>query len=116
MKLHESATLPCSGNCSGLVSWTLEHDPFHILALCNQTSCQSKEGFLISHDLYLRGEFSLNITDADLRKRTSYTCWCGGEDVCTVDLQIESKSVFSGDGQFSVWVDGSIFQHPLCSL
>ncbi|KAK1784092.1 hypothetical protein P4O66_021180, partial [Electrophorus voltai] len=56
---------------------------------CNQTSCQSEEGFHMSHDQYLKGDLSLTITDADYTKRTWYTCACNGKDICDVSLQIE---------------------------
>ncbi|KAK1784482.1 hypothetical protein P4O66_000758, partial [Electrophorus voltai] len=55
----------------------------------NQTSCQSEEGFHMSHDQYLKGDLSLTITDADYTKRSLYTCTCSGKDICDVSLQIE---------------------------
>ncbi|KAL7839040.1 hypothetical protein SRHO_G00256980 [Serrasalmus rhombeus] len=41
------------------------------------------------HDQYLKGDFSLTITDADFSKRGWYTCDCDGKDLCDVRLQIE---------------------------
>ncbi|KAK1806300.1 hypothetical protein P4O66_000175 [Electrophorus voltai] len=50
LKFHNAATLPC-----------------------NQTSWQSKEGFHMSHDQYLKGNLSLTITGVDYNKRGWYT-------------------------------------------
>ncbi|XP_035382279.1 uncharacterized protein LOC113568406 [Electrophorus electricus] len=92
VNLHDNATLPCTLTCSGLLTWTVSHKPRDILAQCNQRSCQSKEGFNMSHDQYLKGDLSLTITDADYTKRTWYTCACNGKDICDVSLQIEALS------------------------
>ncbi|KAI4884198.1 hypothetical protein NFI96_027036 [Prochilodus magdalenae] len=90
-ELHESATLPCSERCSGLVRWTVSHKLSEVLAECNQTVCRSvKEGYQMIHDQYLKGDLSLTITDADLSKRTWYTCQCDSKDVCDVRLQTET--------------------------
>ncbi|KAK1798201.1 hypothetical protein P4O66_000694 [Electrophorus voltai] len=89
VNLHDDATLPCTQTCSGLVTWTLYHKPHDVLAQCNQTSCQSEEGFHMSHDQYLKGDLSLTITDADYTKRSLYTCACKGQELCDVSLQIE---------------------------
>ncbi|XP_036420396.1 uncharacterized protein LOC118803953 [Colossoma macropomum] len=89
VKLHDSATLPCSERCSGLVRWTVFHKPTDFLAECDQTSCRSKEGYQMIHDQYLKGNLSLTITDADFSKRGWYTCDCDGKDLCDVQLQIE---------------------------
>ncbi|KAL6466265.1 hypothetical protein MHYP_G00263980 [Metynnis hypsauchen] len=90
VKLHDSATLRCSERCSGLGRWTVFHKPTDALAECNQTSCRSKEGYLMIHDQYLKGNLSLIITDTDFSKRTSYTCDCDGKDLCDVALKIET--------------------------
>ncbi|XP_017544032.1 uncharacterized protein LOC108415504 [Pygocentrus nattereri] len=91
VNLHDSATLPCSGRCSGLVRWTVFSKPTDPLAECDQTSCRSvKEGYQMIHDQYLKGNLSLIITDADFSKRARYTCDCGGEDLCNVRLMIKS--------------------------
>ncbi|KAG9261584.1 hypothetical protein AMEX_G25157 [Astyanax mexicanus] len=93
VKLHGSAFLPCTGRCSGVISWTqLEFskrsDP---LAECDQTSCRSvKEGYQMIYNQYLQGDFSLIITEADFSKRGTYTADCDGTDLCDVLLQIES--------------------------
>ncbi|KAL7839036.1 hypothetical protein SRHO_G00256940 [Serrasalmus rhombeus] len=77
VNLHDSATLPCSERCSGLVRWTVYHDPDDVLAECDQTSCRSvKEGYQMIHDQYLKGNLSLTITDADFSKRGWYTSDC----------------------------------------
>ncbi|KAK1784307.1 hypothetical protein P4O66_019951, partial [Electrophorus voltai] len=89
VNLHDDATLPCTQTCSGLVTWTLYHKPHDILAQCNQTSCQSEEGFHMSHNQYLKGDLSLTITDADYTKRSLYTCACKGQEICDMSLQIE---------------------------
>ncbi|XP_036454168.1 uncharacterized protein LOC118827061 [Colossoma macropomum] len=89
VKLHDSATLPCSERCSGLVRWTVFHKPTDVLAECDQTSCRSKEGYQMIHDQYLKGNLSLTITEADFSKRGWYTSDCDGKDICDVQLQIE---------------------------
>ncbi|KAL7839586.1 hypothetical protein SRHO_G00262440 [Serrasalmus rhombeus] len=93
VKLHDSAALPCSGRCSGLVKWTEFSKPSDALAECDQTSCGSKEGYQMIHDQYLKGNLSLIITDTDFTKRVLYTCDCDGEDLCDVKLQIEVLDV-----------------------
>ncbi|KAL7839062.1 hypothetical protein SRHO_G00257200 [Serrasalmus rhombeus] len=90
VKLHDSATLPCSERCSGLARWTLFSKRSDTLAECDQTSCRSvKEGYQMIHDQYLKGNLSLTITDADFSKRGWYTSDCASKDVCDVHLQIE---------------------------
>ncbi|XP_037387441.1 uncharacterized protein LOC108412283 [Pygocentrus nattereri] len=91
VKLHDSATLPCSERCSGSAKWTVFTKRRDTLAECDQTSCRSvKEGYQMIHDQYLKGNFSLIITDADFSKRGWYTCDCDDKDICDVQLQIES--------------------------
>ncbi|KAI4883075.1 hypothetical protein NFI96_031303, partial [Prochilodus magdalenae] len=91
VELHDSATLPCPKRCSGVVRWTMFHKPTEVLAECNQTSCRSvKEGYQMIHDQYLKGDLSLTITDADLRKRSLYTSTCDGKELCDVQLKIEA--------------------------
>ncbi|XP_036419819.1 uncharacterized protein LOC118803441 [Colossoma macropomum] len=92
VNLHDSATLPCSERCSGLVRWSVFHKPTDVLAECDQTSCRSKEGYQMIHDQYLKGNLSLTITDADFSKRDWYTCQCDDKDICDVRLQIEPLS------------------------
>ncbi|XP_036454052.1 uncharacterized protein LOC118826997 [Colossoma macropomum] len=93
VNLHDSATLPCSERCSGLVRWTVFHKSTDALAECDQTSCRSvKEGYQMIHDQYLKGNLSLIITDADFTKRGWYTCDCDGKDLCDVKLQINPLS------------------------
>ncbi|XP_036416622.1 uncharacterized protein LOC118800479 isoform X2 [Colossoma macropomum] len=90
VNLHDSATLPCSERCSGLVRWTVFHKRSDTLAECDQTSCRSvKEGYQMIHDQYLNGNLSLTITDADFSKRGWYTCDCDGKDLCDLKLLIE---------------------------
>ncbi|KAK3514097.1 hypothetical protein QTP70_003393, partial [Hemibagrus guttatus] len=60
---------------------------------CGQTSCWSEKGFSISHDQYLKGDFSLTITAADYSQRKVYACECGDIDYSYVRLVIET--VFS---------------------
>ncbi|XP_076854638.1 uncharacterized protein LOC143509682 isoform X3 [Brachyhypopomus gauderio] len=88
VNIHDAATLPCSQTCSGLVTWTVSHKPRDILAQCDQTFCQSKEGFHMSHDQYLKGDLSLTITDIDHNKRSWYICTCNGETLCDWNLQV----------------------------
>ncbi|KAL6466241.1 hypothetical protein MHYP_G00263740 [Metynnis hypsauchen] len=95
VKLHDSATLPCSERCSGLARWTVFHKRLDTLAECDRTSCRSvKEGYQMIHDQYLKGNHSLIITDADFTKRGWYTCDCDNKDICDVRLQIERKYLF----------------------
>ncbi|XP_037387265.1 uncharacterized protein LOC108415469 [Pygocentrus nattereri] len=90
VNLHASASLSCSERCSGLVRWTLSHKDDDPLAECDQTSCRSvKKGYQMIYDQYLKGDFSLNITDADFTKRGWYTCQCDDIYLCDVKLQIE---------------------------
>ncbi|KAK1784105.1 hypothetical protein P4O66_021170, partial [Electrophorus voltai] len=78
--------------CSGLVSWILFHKPHDLLAHCDQTSCQSEQGFHMSHEQYLKGDLSLTITDADFTKSDFYICDCDGLDICHVQLQVEGTN------------------------
>ncbi|KAL7839051.1 hypothetical protein SRHO_G00257090 [Serrasalmus rhombeus] len=90
VKLHDSATLPCSERCSGLARWTVSSKPSDTLAECNQTLCRSvKEGYQMIYDQYLKGDLSLIITEADYSKTGTYTCDCDGKDLCDVQLQVE---------------------------
>ncbi|XP_076854634.1 uncharacterized protein LOC143509681 [Brachyhypopomus gauderio] len=93
VNLHDVAILPCSQTCSGLVTWTVFHKPHDILAQCNQTSCQSQEGFHMSHDQYLKGDLSLTITDVDHTNRAWYICKCDGVEISDVHVQIEPVNV-----------------------
>ncbi|XP_036454024.1 uncharacterized protein LOC118826984 [Colossoma macropomum] len=93
VKLHDSATLPCSERCSGLVRWSVFHKPTDVLAECDQTSCRSKEGYQMIHDQYLKGDFSLIITEADFTKRDWYTCDCDGKDLCDVRLLVQPMNI-----------------------
>ncbi|MCJ8746560.1 hypothetical protein PDJAM_G00143360 [Pangasius djambal] len=90
VKLHQSATLPCSYRCSGLVKWTMFHNPHYILARCDQTACRSEKGYEVSHDQYLQGKPHLTITAADYSKRALYTCECDGVEACDVRLIIDT--------------------------
>ncbi|KAI4896363.1 hypothetical protein NFI96_026449 [Prochilodus magdalenae] len=91
VRVNDSATLPCSERCSGVVRWAVFYKPTEVLAECDQTSCRSvKEGYQMIHDQYLNGDLSLTIAAADLSKRARYTCQCGSTDVCDVTLKIEA--------------------------
>ncbi|XP_036420409.1 uncharacterized protein LOC118803960 isoform X3 [Colossoma macropomum] len=118
VKLNETAALPCSKRCSGVVRWkgSVNSTEFKdssarakrdasktrvvrstefskstdVLAECDQTECRSvKKGCQMIHDQYLKGDLSLNITDADLSKSGVYTCECGASEICDVQLQVE---------------------------
>ncbi|XP_037387382.1 uncharacterized protein LOC108414147 isoform X2 [Pygocentrus nattereri] len=90
VKFNETATLPCSERCSGLVRWTEFSKSTDVLAECDQTSCRSvKEGYQMIHDQYLKGNLSLIITAVDFTKRGLYTCDCDDKDLCDVTLKIE---------------------------
>ncbi|XP_037387802.1 uncharacterized protein LOC119261881 [Pygocentrus nattereri] len=102
VNLHDAATLPCSGKCSGLVRWSVFHKPSDTLAECDQTSCRSvKEGYQMTYDQYLKGDLSLTITDTDFTKRGWYTCQCNDNIVCDVSLRFEppeySKKMYLGE-------------------
>ncbi|XP_058230674.1 uncharacterized protein LOC131343200 isoform X2 [Hemibagrus wyckioides] len=92
-KLHQSVTLSCKHQCSGLLKWALLSNRDVVQAECDRTSCRSKEGFNISHDQYLRGDSSLTITAADYSQRNVYACECEDSDFSYVRLIIET--VFS---------------------
>ncbi|XP_036454022.1 uncharacterized protein LOC118826982 [Colossoma macropomum] len=105
VKFNETASLSCSERCSGLVRWTVFTKSTDVLAECDQTSCRSvKEGYQMIHDQYLKGDFSLIITEADLTKRGRYTCDCDDKDLCDVKLQIEplNTMVQKKSGEFLV--------------
>lgn len=90
-KLRQSATLSCNYKCSGVVKWTMFHDPAHILAQCGQTRCRSEKGYEVSHDEYLKGNLHLTIPAVDYSNRALYTCVCDGVEACGVRLIIERK-------------------------
>ncbi|XP_035382115.1 uncharacterized protein LOC113591846 [Electrophorus electricus] len=100
--LHDAATLPCNQTCSDQVTWIgyRSHVTWFgypkaddILAQCDQTSCQSKEGFHMSHDQYLKGDLSLTITDVDYTKTAWYTCECDRVRICDMSLHLEPLSL-----------------------
>ncbi|KAF4088602.1 hypothetical protein AMELA_G00056700 [Ameiurus melas] len=64
--ISEAADLPCAWNCSALAKWSLINNWDNVMAECDQTSCRSvKEGFKVSHELFLKGDLTLTITAAD---------------------------------------------------
>ncbi|KAI4884206.1 hypothetical protein NFI96_029690, partial [Prochilodus magdalenae] len=88
VKLHDSATLPCAGTCSGVAKWTVYHNPTEVLAECDQTSCRSvKEGYQMNRDQYLKSNFSLTITKADYSTKTWFMCKCDDRNICEADVQ-----------------------------
>ncbi|XP_058231252.1 putative leucine-rich repeat-containing protein DDB_G0290503 isoform X3 [Hemibagrus wyckioides] len=93
VKLHQSVTLSCKHQCSGLLQWALYNNRDVVQARCDQTSCWSEKGFNISHDQYLKGDLSLTITAADYSQRNVYACECEDSDFSYVRLIIET--VFS---------------------
>ncbi|KAF7687759.1 hypothetical protein HF521_014987 [Silurus meridionalis] len=111
-KLHQAAPLACEGKCPGALLWIRIQKPGGDVevARCDQTSCSSVEGFIISHEQYLQGNFSLTITAADYRRRGWYTCSCDGQGLCDVPERV--KVMFnrsSAEGLSSVSV-------PLCEV
>ncbi|KAI5101709.1 hypothetical protein C0J45_8912 [Silurus meridionalis] len=111
-KLHQAAPLACEGKCPGALLWIRIQKPGGDVevARCDQTSCSSVEGFIISHEQYLQGNFSLTITAADYRRRGWYTCSCDGQGLCDVPERV--KVMFnrsSAEGLSSVSV-------PLCKV
>ncbi|XP_058230676.1 trichohyalin-like [Hemibagrus wyckioides] len=93
VKLHQSVTLSCKHQCSGLLQWALYNNRDVVQTRCDQTSCRSEKGFSISHDQYLKGDLSLTITAADYSQRNVYACECEDSDFSYVRLIIET--VFS---------------------
>ncbi|KAK2845960.1 hypothetical protein Q7C36_010814 [Tachysurus vachellii] len=89
-KLHQPVTLSCTSTCTGLLKWNLLSDRGVVLARCDKTSCWAEKGFSISHDQYLKGDFSLTITNADYSKRNVYACECRDSDYALVRLVIET--------------------------
>ncbi|GAA6098958.1 myosin heavy chain, clone 203-like [Tachysurus ichikawai] len=89
-KLHQPVTLSCTSTCPGSLMWNLYYNRGVVLAQCNKTSCWAEKGFNISHDKYLKGDFSLTITAADYNKRNLYACECRDSDYAHVRLVIET--------------------------
>ncbi|XP_060763148.1 uncharacterized protein LOC132872390 isoform X2 [Neoarius graeffei] len=94
-KLGQPATLSCMWRCSGSVKWTMIQrlSPDVVVAWCDQSSCSSVEGFIMSHPQYMEGNLSLAVTAAAYSRRGWYMCRCDGEDVCQVSLRIEPVEV-----------------------
>ncbi|XP_036416837.1 uncharacterized protein LOC118800808 [Colossoma macropomum] len=89
--LHGNASLPCYEKFCGLATWFRNRNPRHVVAQCDQTSCQSvKAGYQMIYAQYLKGDLSLYITDADFSMRGLYTCQCDGTDLSDVELIINA--------------------------
>ncbi|XP_053085162.1 uncharacterized protein LOC113528027 [Pangasianodon hypophthalmus] len=91
VKHHGTVTLPCTRNCTGLVEWTHRDD---VVAWCNQTSkpCYSKEGYEMSHEQYLKGDFALTITADDYNMRGWYECKCNDKRIIIQRVIIETEN------------------------
>ncbi|MCJ8746559.1 hypothetical protein PDJAM_G00143350 [Pangasius djambal] len=91
VKHHGAVTLPCTRNCTGLVKWTHRDD---VVAWCNQTSkpCYSKEGYEMSHEQYLKGDFALTITADDYSMRGWYECKCSDKGIINQRVIIETEN------------------------
>ncbi|XP_027011677.2 uncharacterized protein LOC113656558 [Tachysurus fulvidraco] len=90
VKLHHNFTLKCEQKCSGVLRWSRNRAT---VAQCNQMSCSSKEGFILSHDQFLKGNLSLTITAADYSRRGLYTCQCDEADLRHVRLLIQTQEI-----------------------
>ncbi|KAF7706883.1 hypothetical protein HF521_020137 [Silurus meridionalis] len=90
-KLHQSVDLICKQECPGTLKWVTDNQPDDVLAQCDQTSCRSKEGYIISHEEYKTGSLSLTVMEADYSKRMVYACECNAEDLCHVWLCLEPE-------------------------
>ncbi|KAF4088609.1 hypothetical protein AMELA_G00056710 [Ameiurus melas] len=86
------ALICLANDCSDLAKWSLITNRDDVVARYDRTSCRSvKEGFQMSHDLYLKGD--LTLTAADYSKRNVYTCWCGDRSVNDVRLGIKPSTL-----------------------
>ncbi|XP_046707283.1 uncharacterized protein LOC124387162 isoform X2 [Silurus meridionalis] len=85
-KLHQSVDLICKQECPGTLKWVTDNQPDDVLAQCDQTSCRSKEGYIISHEEYKTGSLSLTVMEADYTERSSVELK-PGEDL-VLDLPI----------------------------
>ncbi|XP_046707936.1 uncharacterized protein LOC124387572 [Silurus meridionalis] len=88
VKLNQPAVLPCVRRCSGEAKWSLFSNK-DVVARCDQTSCNSSDGYKMSHDQYLKGDLTLTITAADYSKRNIYMCVCDGDDIDDFRLRIK---------------------------
>ncbi|XP_053509862.1 uncharacterized protein LOC128625509 isoform X4 [Ictalurus furcatus] len=82
--LHESASLPCTVQCSGELTWTRFQKQDDVLVRCSSVSCRSKDGFIVSYEQYLKGNSSLTMLKADYSLRGLYMAKCVSETVCEV--------------------------------
>ncbi|XP_053466825.1 uncharacterized protein LOC128599330 isoform X2 [Ictalurus furcatus] len=82
--LHESASLPCTVQCSGELTWTRFQKQDDVLVRCSSVSCWSKDGFILSYEQYLKGNSSLTMLKADYSLRGLYMAKCVSETVCEV--------------------------------
>ncbi|XP_047674475.1 uncharacterized protein LOC113640028 isoform X2 [Tachysurus fulvidraco] len=88
---HGSVTLNCTRNCTGLVEWINKNNK-HVVAWCNQTSCNTEKGYNISHDQYLKGDLSLTITEAYYSMRGEYWCMCNKKCISEFDVSIQTEN------------------------
>ncbi|XP_053530482.1 uncharacterized protein LOC124626150 isoform X1 [Ictalurus punctatus] len=82
--LHESASLPCTVQCSGELTWTRFQKQDDVLVRCSSVSCWSRDGFIVSYEQYLKGNSSLTMLKADYSLRGLYMAKCVSETVCEV--------------------------------
>ncbi|KAF7687754.1 uncharacterized protein LOC124380736 isoform X2 [Silurus meridionalis] len=86
VNFDDSVTFSCKYKCSLTAEWIYKNDI--TVAQCNQTSCWSKNTYVMPHDEYLKGNLSLMITAADYSKRGLYRCHCGNTILCPRHLTI----------------------------
>ncbi|XP_047674471.1 uncharacterized protein LOC125145483 isoform X2 [Tachysurus fulvidraco] len=91
VKRHGSVTLKCTRTCTGLVEWINKNNK-HVVAWCNQTSCNPEKGYSISHDQYLKGDLSLTITEAYYSMRGEYWCMCNKKCISEFDVSIQTEN------------------------
>ncbi|KAI5086551.1 glycerol-3-phosphate acyltransferase 3-like [Silurus meridionalis] len=78
VKIHGSVTLPCTRDCAGVVQWTHRGK---VVAQCNETSCQSEEGYKMFRDQHNKDNLSLSITEANYSTWGVYECKCNNKTV-----------------------------------
>lgn len=99
VKRHGSVTLSCTRNCPGLVKWIINNKK-PVVAWCNQTSCWSEKGYNMSLDQYLKGNFSLTITEAYYSMRGLYCCMCKEKCISEFHVSVESKVIICSIKQY----------------
>ncbi|XP_053466359.1 uncharacterized protein LOC128599043 isoform X2 [Ictalurus furcatus] len=82
--LDESASLPCTVQCSGELTWTRFQKQDDVLVRCSSVSCWVKHRFILPYEQYLNGNSSLTMLKAAYSLRGLYMAKCVSETVCEV--------------------------------